>query len=323
MIFNLAVSSVHLPSIEIDAAVKLLTTMAPFIAAVGVALAVFSSSSLIDAFTTPPPIVSIAVGRRIATSSSWRHVPDPKIIVRMSGEETVSTGDDSTTGTTVEDSEAPIIITDEDNSTESSSSVEEEEEARKKEIEELKLSITSLESSLKAKKYQLSTIKEQIDKFSAGGYARQVASVENAKRIRGAGMADDKSAARATVLQSFLPAFDELDNLESRYGTNTFAKTLDSGLRSELESSMKELGVSAYIVEPGRSILDVGRIVAVEQEYSTDYARGTVIRMVKAGLEISGNVIRPVEVVGSLGREEDAALVESEGGGDVGEATTE
>jgi molecular chaperone GrpE (heat shock protein) len=310
--------------IEIDAAVKLLTTMAPFIAAVGVALAVFSSSSLIDAFTTPPPIVSIAVGRRVAsTSSSWRHVPNPKIIVRMSGEETVSTGDDSTTGTTVEDSEAPIIITDEDNSTESSSSVEEEEEARKKEIEELKLSITSLESSLKAKKYQLSTIKEQIDKFSAGGYARQVASVENAKRIRGAGMADDKSAARATVLQSFLPAFDELDNLESRYGTNTFAKTLDSGLRSELESSMKGLGVSAYIVEPGQSILDVGRIVAVEQEYSTDYARGTVIRMVKAGLEISGNVIRPVEVVGSLGREEDAALVESEGGGDVGEATTE
>jgi anti-sigma28 factor (negative regulator of flagellin synthesis) len=129
--------------IEIDAAVKLLTTMAPFIAAVGVALAVFSSSSLIDAFTTPPPIVSIAVGRRVAsTSSSWRHVPNPKIIVRMSGEETVSTGDDSTTGTTVEDSEAPIIITDEDNSTESSSSVEEEEEARKKEIEELKLSIT-------------------------------------------------------------------------------------------------------------------------------------------------------------------------------------
>jgi hypothetical protein len=45
--------------------------------------------------------------------------------------------------------------------------------------------------------------------------------------------------------------------------------------------------------------------------------------MVKAGLEISGNVIRPVEVVGSLGREEDAALVESEGGGDVGEATAE
>jgi hypothetical protein len=114
-----------------------------------------------------------------------------------------------------------------------------------------------------------------------------------------------------------------LDILEYKYGTNTFAGTLDSGLRSELESSMKELGVSAYIVEPGQSILDVGRIIAVEQEYSTDYARGTVIRMLKAGLEISGNVIRPVEVVGSLGREEDAALVESEGGGDAGEASAE
>lgn len=289
--------------------------MAPFIAAVGVALAVFSSSSLIDAFTTSPVV---SIGRRVASTSSWRqHDPAPIIIIRMSGEETVSAGDDST-GTTVEDSEAPII-TEEDSSTESSSV---EEEAREKEIDELKSSITSLESSLKAKKFQLSTIKEQIDKFSAGGYARQVASVENAKRIRGAGMADDKSAARASVLQSFLPAFDELDMLESKYGTNTFAKTLDSGLRSELESSMKGLSVSAYIVEPGH-FLDVGRIVAVEQEYSTDCARGTVIRMVKAGLEISGNVIRPVEVVGSLGREEDAALVESEGGGDMGEATAE
>ena len=297
--------------------------MAPFIiAAVGIAIALLSSSQsvAIDAFTSP--VVSIAVGHRVASTSSWRQRDlAPIIIVRLSGEETVAAGDDST-GTTVEDSEAaPIIITEGENSTESSS--EEEDEARKEEIDELKSSITSLESSLKAKKYQLSTIKEQIDKYSAGGYARQVASVENAKRIRGAGMADDKSAARATVLTSFLPAFDELDILESKYGTNTFAGTLDSGLRSELESSMKELGVSAYIVEPGQSILDVGRIVAVEREYSTDYARGTVIRMVKAGLEISGNVIRPVEVVGSLGREEDAALVESEGGGDAGEASAE
>jgi molecular chaperone GrpE (heat shock protein) len=299
--------------------------MAPFIiAAVGIAIALLSSSLsvAIDAFTSP--VVSIAVGRRVASTSSWRQRDfAPIIIVRqLSGEEAVAAGDDST-GTTVEDSEAPIIITEGENSTESSPEEEEEEEARKEEIDELKSSIASLESSLRAKKYQLSTIKEQIDKYSAGGYARQVASVENAKRIRGAGMADDKSAARATVLTSFLPAFDELDILESKYGTNTFAGTLDSGLRSELESSMKELGVSAYIVEPGQSILDVGRIIAVEQEYSTDYARGTVIRMVKAGLEISGNVIRPVEVVGSLGREEDAALVESEGGGDAGEASAE
>ena len=297
--------------------------MAPFIAAVGIAIALLSSklSVAIDAFTSP--VVSIAVGRRVASTSSWRQRDfAPIIIVRqLSGEEAVAAGDDST-GTTVEDSEAPIIITEGENSTESSSS-EEEEAARKEEIDELKSSIASLESSLKAKKFQLSTIKEQIDRYSAAGYARQVASVENAKRIRGAGMADDKSAARATVLTSFLPAFDELDILESKYGTNTFAGTLDSGLRSELESSMKELGVSAYIVEPGQSILDVGRIIAVEQEYSTDYARGTVIRMVKAGLEISGNVIRPVEVVGSLGREEDAALVESEGGGDAGEASAE
>jgi molecular chaperone GrpE (heat shock protein) len=289
--------------------------MAPFIAAVSIALA----DVVIDAFT---PVVSIATGRRVASTSSWRHDPAPIIIVRMSGEDTVAAGDDPA-GTTVEDIEAPII-TEEDNSarTMELQPSSEDKEAQKKEIDELKASITSLESSLKAKKFQLSAVKEQIDKYSPGGYARQVASVENAKRVRGAGMADDKSAARATVLQSFLPAFDELDILETKYGDNAFAKSLNSGLRSELESSMKELGVSAYVVDPGQSILDVARIVTVEQEYSTDHERGTVIRMLKAGLEISGNVIRPVEVVGSLGRKEDAALVESEGGV-VGEATAE
>jgi 4'-phosphopantetheinyl transferase EntD len=50
--------------------------------------------------------------------------------------------------------------------------------------------------------------------------------------------------------------------------------------------------------------------------------------MVKAGLEISGNVVRPAEVVGSLGREEDiaaavAAAGEAVGGDDAGEATAE
>jgi molecular chaperone GrpE (heat shock protein) len=215
---------------------------------------------------------------------------------------------DDSTGTTVEDSVPPPVAEGE----ETPERQTEEDEERKKEVEELKQTIASLESSLRAKRSQLSGLRDQIDRYSSAGYARQVASVENAKRVRGANMADDKSAARASVLRSFLPALDELDVLGTKYEGSDFARTFDSGLRSELETSLRDLGVSVYEVSAGQSILDVGRVVAVEQEQSEEHPRGTAIRSVKAGLEISGNVIRPAEVVGSLGRKEDIAAVGAE-----------
>lgn len=143
-----------------------------------------------------------------------------------------------------------------------------------------------------------------------------MALVENNKRMRGANMADNKSAARATVLQSFLPVLDELDAVGAKYEGNPFARTLDAGLRSELQSSLTELGVSEYSVEAGQSV-DVGRVVAVEEQYSEEYAAGTVIQAVKTGLEISGNVVRPAEAVTSLGSESAAAAAE-EGAAEAG-----
>lgn len=174
------------------------------------------------------------------------------------------------------------------------------------EVVALKESITNLESDLKAKKTQLNNLKEMADKYSSTGYARQVALVENNKRLRGANMADNKSAARASVLQSFLPAINELDLVGQRYEGNAFAKTLDAGLRSEFGNALGDLGVAEYNVESGAS-MDVGRVVAVEEVYSEEFGKGTVIQAVKSGLEISGNVVRPAEVVGSLGSESAAA----------------
>ena len=185
------------------------------------------------------------------------------------------------------------------------------------EVVALKDQITSLESDLKAKRSQLSNLKERADKYSSTGYARQVALVENNKRLRRGSMADSKSAARAGVLQSFLPVLDELDVIGPKYEGVAFAKTLDAGLRSELENSLGELGVSEYAVESGQT-MDVGRVVAVEEEYSEEFAKGTVIRPLKSGLEVSGNVIRPAEVVGSLGSES-AAAAEGEGDEESGE----
>lgn len=180
----------------------------------------------------------------------------------------------------------------------------------------LKESIASLESDLKAKKSQLSNLKDMAEKYSPTGYARQVALVENNKRRRGANNSDSRGAARATVMQSFLPVLEELDAVGAKYEGNAFAKTLDAGLMSEFSNSLTELGVSEFVVECGQAV-DVGRVVAVEKEYSEEFAKGTVIRALKSGLEISGNIVKPAEVVESLGaeneKEEDGAAEE---GGD-------
>ena len=200
---------------------------------------------------------------------------------------------------------------DESTATEETPAAEEEEEPKlDPEVVALKESVANLESDLKAKKTQLANLKEMADKYSSTGYARQVALVENNKRMRGANMADNKSSARASVLQSFLPMLEELDAVGSKYDGNAFAKTLDAGLRSELNTALGELDVSEYVVEAGQA-MDAGRVVAVEEEYSEEFEKGTVIRALKSGLEIKGNVVRPAEVVGSLGSESAAAEEEA------------
>jgi len=192
------------------------------------------------------------------------------------------------------------------------------------EIVALKESIDSLTSDMKAKKYQLSDLQKKADKFSSAGYARQVALVENNKRTRGASNIGTKSVARAIVMQSFLPVLDELDAVGAKYEGLAFAKTFDAGVRSEFEKALADLGVTEYVMESGQS-MDAGRVVAVEEEYSEEFTKGKVIRALKSGLEISGNVVRPAEVVKSLGSEsamKAAAAVEdveapAEEGGDA------
>eukprot|EP00984_Skeletonema_dohrnii_P028188 scaffold18082_cov74-Skeletonema_dohrnii-CCMP3373.AAC.2 len=149
------------------------------------------------------------------------------------------------------------------------------------------------------------------DKYSQSGYARQVALVENNKRMRGANMADSKSAARASVLQSFLPALDEMDVIGAKYEGNAFAGTLQSGLTMEFQNNLQELGVSEFGVESGDDVV-MGRVVAVEEQFSEEFGKGTVITSLKSGLEIQGNTVRPAECVASLGSEAAAAAEEEE-----------
>lgn len=252
----------------------------------------------------------------------------------MSGEESSNEGDSTATSTVAEDS---VVAATDDDAAAANEKKTKEAKKEDKLVKELKESIASLESSLKAKKTQLSNLKDMADKYSSAGYARQVALVENNKRMRGADVADNTSANRASVLQSFLPVLDELGNLGQQYANNGFAKTLNSGLRSELDKALNELGVTEYMAESGQAVIGSNnnvarRVVAVEEEYSEEYAKGKVIRPLKSGLEIKGNVIRPAEVVGSLGQEsssteEQSMTVEEESedvdGGDAGEVFSE
>jgi molecular chaperone GrpE (heat shock protein) len=198
-----------------------------------------------------------------------------------------------------------------DNNNEAELSSEEEEDAPKEDpaVTELKETISKLEATLKSKRSDLNNLKDMADKYSQSGYARQVAQVENNKRMRGANMADSKDAARATVLQSFLPVLDEMDAIAAKYEGNAFAGTLQSGLTSEFQNTLNEMGVAEYIVASGDDVV-MGRVVAIEEEYSEEFGKGTVITPLKSGLEIQGNIVRPAECVASLGSEAAAAAEE-------------
>ena len=186
-------------------------------------------------------------------------------------------------------------------------------------ITELKSTIAQLETEVKQKKTSLSNLQEAADRYTKAGYARQVAQVENNKRMRGANMADNKGIARAAVIETFLPVLDDLDAVWSKYEGDEFAKSL-SALRTEFMSSLHELGVTEYEAKVG-DVVDGGRIVSVSEEHSEEFGKGTVISVLKKGLEISGNVVRPAECVGSLGsdkvEEETAAEEEADAGEDA------
>ncbi len=167
-------------------------------------------------------------------------------------------------------------------------------------VVELKENISKLEADVKRKKGELADLKEMAERYSQTGYARQVALLENNKRSRGENVADNKSAARATVIQSFVPVLDELDSVAAKYEGNSFAKALDA-LRNGMKSSLGELGVTEFFAGAGDAI--DSRVIAVEEQYSEEFAAGTVISALTSGLEIQGNVVRAAKVIASLGVE--------------------
>ena len=122
----------------------------------------------------------------------------------------------------------------------------------------------------------------------------------------------------ATVLRSFLPVKDKLDALRQEYANDEFGKQYVA-LAGNFNAALGEMGVTDYTANVGET-MDRTRVLAVEEEYSTEFAKDTIIRPLKMGLELKGNVVRLAECVVSLGDESEAAAAEEEG---EGESTTD
>ena len=125
----------------------------------------------------------------------------------------------------------------------------------------------------------------------------------------------------ANVLRSFLPVKETLDTLRQEYGEDEFGKAYVA-LVGNFNTCLAEMGVTDYTATPGET-LDRTRVLAVEEEYSTEFAKDTVIRPLKLGLELKGNVIRLAECVASLGDESEAAAEEEEGESEEQEEASE
>ena len=103
------------------------------------------------------------------------------------------------------------------------------------------------------------------------------------------------------MLQNFLPIMDDFESLQEKYGSDDFGKSFAT-LGGILKGVFKELGVVEYSIQPG-DVVNKQKVTVVEEEYSEEFQKDTVIRPVSAGMELQGNVVRMATCVASLGSE--------------------
>jgi len=185
----------------------------------------------------------------------------------------------------------------------------EEQPEEDPEVAALKKEIEELEGSLKYKKSTLSYTKDQAEEYSKAGYARKVAEMENMRRKRSSMNSSSRSSATAGILAEFLPIYDKMNDLNTKYADNEFGSKY-GGL--SLEPTFAKMGVKQYEVSPGDS-LDRIRMIPKGSEHSSEFEKDKVITVLSSGLEMDGNVIRPADCVVSLGEEKEDVEVADEG----------
>jgi len=186
--------------------------------------------------------------------------------------------------------------------------------------------IESVENKVAKLQTTQSNLRNQYEYYSKTGYLGKCSQIENARRSssylkdiynsisydHNAPSNNNNSllAATARVIQYFIPAWEQLQNIQNKYSTNQFAK--DTYFSLSLENTFfQQLGVTAFELQPGEKITTQNyknRIKIISQENSNIFERDVIIRTEKSGLELrsdsGGNelfVLRLAECVISLG----------------------
>ncbi len=258
-------------------------------------------------------------GRSITNLNAFHHHQLPsrhnhnRFNFILNAEETSENSEVEEAQSEVVSEESEASANDDESSTEEESTTEPEEDP---EITAMKNEIAQLESSLKQKNRDLNNLERLAEDYTKAGYARKVAEMESFRRRQSLLSTDNKMAARANVLASFLPILEKLEETTIKYEGDEFAKSYGA-LSWDFKNGLKDLGVTEYTVQEGDTA-DFSRIIAVKEEYSETFAKGTVIEPVAVGFEIEGNVMREAAAVVSLGSES-AEEEKEESGAEGGE----
>lgn len=109
----------------------------------------------------------------------------------------------------------------------------------------------------------------------------------------------NKSSAMAGVLRDFLPVYDKMNSLKEKYVDDEFGSKY-GGLT--MVPTFSKMGVKEFSVGKEEPV-DGLRMQIVGSEFS-GAEKNTVIQELRPGMELDGNIIRPAEVIASLGEEQ-------------------
>jgi molecular chaperone GrpE (heat shock protein) len=180
-------------------------------------------------------------------------------------------------------------------------SAHQEDEEEDEEVKALKKEIAALEGTLHTKRVECSRVEDMVEDFSEGGYLRKCADMENIRKRSVSSHQTSKYISRASVLQKhFVLILEELSTLQQQYANTPNGKSYDT-LRSDMMLALqKKIDVSTFDSPVGKEV-NKQRDDIVGYEASDTIPKGMVVRSVKSGLEVHGNVVCPAQCIVSQG----------------------
>mmetsp|Transcript_36436 Transcript_36436/g.75833 ORF Transcript_36436/g.75833 Transcript_36436/m.75833 type:complete len:146 (-) Transcript_36436:272-709(-) len=111
----------------------------------------------------------------------------------------------------------------------------------------------------------------------------------------------NKQGSIASTLTQFLPIYDRLQELNQENQNDDFGKQYGA-LYTSMKQAFADLGVEEYSVQVGSNV-DNFRMSVLDSHHDDTQAADTVLECLAGGLELQGNIVRPAQVVASLGPE--------------------